>query len=158
MEGVERLRRFLSRHGVDAEIISVDRAATSREASMSLGTDVSNIAKTVVMVSDSGDVVAVVIRADHRIRQKTLARMLGYRRLRLAKPEEVVESTGYAPGAVPPVGLKAGVRVIVDGELLSMEKVFAGGGSEKTLLKISPRDIVKLSGAIVMNVPKSERA
>lgn len=148
------LQRFLEEKGVKAKIIYVGEAATSREASRTAGVSIDKIAKTVVFTSDTGDIVAVVLRADRRVHQKKLSKLLGYKKLRLATEEEVVKATGYPPGAVPPVAHRKKIPVYVDRELLELDRVYAGGGSTEHLLVISPQDIVKLSGAVIIDVPK----
>ena len=151
--GVDDLRRFLEERGVEAEIVEAGEAWSSAEAARSMGVSLGDVAKTVVFVGD-GEVVLVVLPGDARVDQKRLARLLGYRRLRLARPEEVEAATGYRPGAVPPVGHRGGVSVVVDRALLERRWVYAGGGSERHLLRIRPSDIVALTGARVVDVPR----
>lgn len=150
----KHLRKFLEENGVKAEIIYVGEAATSREASRSAGVRIDKIAKTVIFTSDKGDVIAVVLRADRRVHQKRLSRLLGYKKLRLATKEEIIGATGYPPGAVPPIAHRRKIPVYVDRELLELDRVYAGGGSTGHLLAISPLDIVNLSGAVIIDVPK----
>jgi len=152
--GPRELEEELRREGVSFRIVEVPRAATAREASESLGVPMERIAKTVVLVSEGGDVVLVVVRADRRVDQAKLARLLGFKRLRLATEEEVTSSTGYPPGGVPPVGHARRLPVYLDTELLGAGPVYAGGGDERHLLLINPEDIVRLAGAQVIDVPK----
>lgn len=151
--GVEDLRRFLRERGVEAEIVEVGEAWSSAAAAGSLGVPLDAVAKTVVFVGDGGEPVLVVLPGGRRVDQRGLARALGYRRLRLARREEVLGATGYEPGAVPPVGHARRVRVVVDRALLSREWVYAGGGSPRHLLRIRPADIVGLAGGEVVDVP-----
>jgi len=154
--GPRELEEALRREGVSFSIVEVPRAATAREASESLGVPLERIVKTVVLVSEDKDVVLVVVRADRRVDQTRLARLLGFKKLRLAREEEVVSSTGYPPGGVPPVCHAKKLPVYLDAELLGTGPVYAGGGDERHLLLIHPEDVVRLAGAQVIDVPRKE--
>ncbi|PLJ77381.1 aminoacyl-tRNA deacylase [Infirmifilum sp. SLHALR2] len=152
MLGPSHLEEFLRSRGIPYRLVEVGAAATSDDASMSLGVEKSQIAKTVVFVSDGGETVLVVVRADRRVDQARLAKLLGYRRLRLARPEEVAESTGYPPGGVPPLGHLRELPVILDSEIAGGE-YWCGGGDERHLLLLDFRMITG-PGFKVMDVPK----
>lgn len=151
-KGVSELESFLRERGVKYEIVDVGDAWSSRSAAAAVGVGLESVAKTVVFVGD-GDAVLVVVPGDCRVDQRSLARMLGYRRLRLARREEVVEATGYEPGSVPPVGHAGRCRVVVDRRILGRGWVYAGGGSPRHLLRIRGADIAALSGGEVLEVP-----
>ncbi|MHB9301801.1 YbaK/EbsC family protein [Thermofilum pendens] len=153
MLGAKDLESFLSSAGLRFEIVEVSRAATSLEASESLGVGLDRIAKTVVFKSDGGETVLVVVRADLKVDQSRLARLLGYRRLRLARREEVVEETGYEPGGVPPVGHRKRLKVYVDSRLLDAGEVYAGGGDERHLVRLDLRELVEKGFAAAVEVP-----
>ncbi|MEM1509842.1 MAG: YbaK/EbsC family protein [Thermofilaceae archaeon] len=154
MLGPGDLNAFLKGRRVKYELVKVLKAATSIEAARSLGVDLSFIAKTVVMLTDTGYPILVVIRADKRVNLGELARLLGLNKLRLATGSEVAEITGYAPGGVPPLAHARKLPVYLDKELLELEYVYTGGGDDKHLLRISPADIVKMAEATVVNIPK----
>jgi prolyl-tRNA synthetase len=71
------------------------------------------LAKSVVVVADSGPVLALV-RGEHAVHDKKLARIVGPHRA--AHPEEIRDWFGADPGSLGPVGLPEGspVRVIAD--------------------------------------------
>ena len=98
--------------------------------------------------------VAVILRGDKRVPQRWLAKELSLRRLRLARPHEVLGVIGYVAGGVPPVDLPNNVLVVVDEDILSKHSVIAGGGDESSLLRISPNDILKLNpSSKILRVP-----
>lgn len=153
MLGPAELEAFLRSRGLAYRLVEVGAAATSDEASRSLGVEKSRIAKTVVFVSDGGEPVLVVVRADRRVDQSKLAKALGYKKLRLARGEEVASLTGYPPGGVPPVGHAKELPVLVDAELVGGE-YWCGGGSERHLLLLDIGQVAKLPNVRVVDVPK----
>jgi prolyl-tRNA synthetase len=68
------------------------------------------LAKSVVVVAESGPVLAVV-RGEHDLHEKKLYRLVGPHRP--AQPEEIREWFGASPGSLGPVGLD-GVRIVAD--------------------------------------------
>ncbi|QOJ79084.1 YbaK/EbsC family protein [Infirmifilum lucidum] len=154
MLGPRDLEEFLKSRGIPYRLVEVPEAATSEMASKSLGVDKTRIAKTVVFVSDTGDVVLVVVRSDRRVDQAKLAKLLGYRKLRLARAEEVVEYTGYTPGGVPPIGHARELPVVLDSEVAGGE-YWCGGGDERHLLLLDFRNI-SAQGFKVVDVPKKQ--
>jgi prolyl-tRNA synthetase len=73
------------------------------------------LAKSVVLVAESGPVLAMV-RGEHQVHEKKLAHIIGPHRA--AHAEEIREWFGADPGSLGPVGLDAGtVRIIADATL-----------------------------------------
>ncbi|HMM49023.1 MAG TPA: proline--tRNA ligase [Miltoncostaeaceae bacterium] len=72
------------------------------------------LAKSVVVVPDEGRPVLALVRGEHALHEKKLARIVGPHRA--AHPEEIQEWFGASAGSLGPVGLPAGspLRVIAD--------------------------------------------
>ncbi|NHV99616.1 MAG: YbaK/EbsC family protein [Thaumarchaeota archaeon] len=147
------LEVFLESRSVKHRILFHGETYSAEKASRELGISLEQVAKTVVFVNENKEPLIVVVPGGRRVNQDKLAKTLGFRKLRLATEEEVLNHTGYVAGAVPPVGHVKQVLAIVDESLLSKEKVYAGGGAVNATLEISPIDIVRLLNARVMKVP-----
>jgi prolyl-tRNA synthetase len=73
------------------------------------------LAKSVVLVTDDGPVLAIV-RGEHQVHEKKIAHLIGVHRA--AHPEEIREWFGADPGSLGPVGVDpATVRIIADTSL-----------------------------------------
>ena len=66
--------------------------------------------------------------------------------------ETVVERTGFAPGAVAPFPLEGIAVVLVDRHLLRHPVVWAGAGSDRHLVSLSPDELVRLTRGRVEDV------
>ena len=84
---------------------------TIDELSALTGLPAARLAKSVVVVSDSGPVLAIV-RGEHQVHDKKLARLVGNHRA--AHPEEIAEWFGASPGSLGPIGVSDTVRIIAD--------------------------------------------
>jgi Cys-tRNA(Pro) deacylase len=153
LEGRGRLERLLREAGVDSRIITFSgHVKTVSAAVKNLGVDPGRIVKSVVFIDDSGSPVVVLVQGNRRVSEVKLARLLGAKWVRIAKPEEAKRHTGYEVGALPPVGLPEGVRVVIDEQVMGLERVYGGGGDVNALLEISPQDIQRLTSGLVGDI------
>jgi len=83
---------------------------TIEELGAFTGLPPARLAKSVVVVADDGPVLCLV-RGEHSLHEKKLARLVG--RHRPAQPDEIRGWFGAGPGSLGPVGVE-GVRVVVD--------------------------------------------
>jgi prolyl-tRNA editing enzyme YbaK/EbsC (Cys-tRNA(Pro) deacylase) len=153
MLGPDDLRRYLQERKIDGELIPVDEGHTSGKAADSLDIRLEEVAKTIVFVDRGGSPVLVIVGGAVRVRQNELSRKVGATKLRLATQDEVLRFTGFPAGGVSPIANLCKERVYVDELLMGVDYVYAGGGSDEYILKIRPADILKESGAQLMEVP-----
>jgi len=149
------LEAFLKNVGVEYKIFFHGETYSAEKASRELGVSLEDIAKTLVFINEKGEPLLVIMPGGYKVNQDKLAKILGFKKLRLATQEEVLKHTGYEAGGVPPVGHLKPIPSIVEESLLSKERVHAGGGAINATLEISPKDIVRILNAKVMSVPSS---
>ncbi len=75
------------------------------------GLDEAVLAKSVVVVTDAGPVLAIV-RGEHQVSPVKLTNLIGAHRA--AHPEEILELFGASPGSLGPVGMEGRVRIVAD--------------------------------------------
>jgi prolyl-tRNA editing enzyme YbaK/EbsC (Cys-tRNA(Pro) deacylase) len=73
--------------------------------------------------------------------------LAGAARARVATAEQVVEATGFAPGAVAPFPLPNVIAVLADRNLLAHELVWVGAGSPTHMAALPPADLLRLARA-----------
>jgi Cys-tRNA(Pro) deacylase len=151
--GPDDVRKYVEEMRLDAEVLLVKEGHTSGLAADSLNIDVESIAKTVVFVDEDRRPVLAIVRGGVKVRQGEFARMVGAKKLRLATRDEVLEITGFQAGGVSPIANLCKQRVFMDEGLMRSAYVYAGGGSEKHILKIRPDDMLRESGAKLMEIP-----
>ncbi len=153
--GPDSLARYLKDRGVEFKIVEFDKPTrTVREAADMLGTSEENIVKTLLFITSSGPVLAIV-SGTQRVSTRRLAEAAGVQWARLATRSEVEEITGYPAGALPPIGHRTKLKTIVDPAVLKLDKVYAGGGAENALLEISPRDILRLAEGSIAEIAEN---
>jgi len=146
------LKKFLEEKGINFEIIKHGSSYRADEASRELNIDLKKIVKTVLFIGDNKEPLIIIVRGDKRVDQTKMAKILGYRKLRLATAEELRNITGYEPGTLPPIAHKQNIRTVLDEDVIDADYVYSGGGSLGSSLKISPKDIARLQNALILKV------
>lgn len=153
------LEAFLRARGVQAELLRLpEHTPTVEAAARVLGVPVERIAKSILFVVDGpgggAPAVMVVANGAHRVDYRRIAGCLGVsrRRLKLAGPAEVLALTGYAVGAVPPLGYPRPLRTLIDARVLAQPEVYAGGGALDAMLRITPAELLRVTPAEIADV------
>lgn len=151
-EPVERVASFLRAAGAEARLeeFTVD-TPTAQDAADAAGCELAQIVKSLVLLCDGRPVVSLV-PGDRRGDLEKIRRAVGAATTRVARPAEVEEATGFAPGAVAPFPLPAVDRVLIERLLLAQPILWVGAGSERHLVRLSPSELVRLSKAEPMDV------
>ena len=146
------LEAHLRARGVAGEVLRLERSTpTVAAAAEAVGASPEAILKTVVFMVQ-GEPVAVIARGLARVERRLLARHLGVgrKKVRIARPEEVLEATGYPAGAVPPLGHRQPLPTYIDPRVLENKVAYAGGGAHNALLRIDPTALLEATGAEVV--------
>jgi len=150
------LEAYLRARGISAEVLRLDAPTPTVEAAAAaLGTSPEHILKTVVFMVEH-EPVLVIARGQARIDLRALARHLGVgrKKVRVARPAEVLEATGYPAGAVPPLGHRRALLTLIDPRVLDVAVAYAGGGAENALLKITPQTLLEATHGQVVALQK----
>jgi Cys-tRNA(Pro) deacylase len=143
--GENEVRAFFESAGLDKEIHRFEKSTHNSElAARTLGVQVGQIAKTILLLADDTAVV-VVISGDRRVDTKKV-RALGYgKRVRLAGPEDVVRHTGFDVGAVSPVAMPDGVPIYLDRSLRRFETIYPAAGATNNMFVTTPDELLALT-------------
>ena len=124
---------------------------TSRDAAEQLGCEVSHIAKSIVFIGKECAVVVITSGSNRVDRKGKLKRILVYKP-GMADPDYVEESTGYRVGGVPPFGHTKVTQVLMDEDLMQYDTIWGAGGTAQTVFPISPKALLEISGATLVDV------
>jgi len=146
---------YVRKHGISARLIAPQtQMPTVPLAAAALGVGEEKIVKTIVFEGKKGggQVALAIVTGEARVDRARVAAVLNLPTLKLASPETVLRTTGFAVGGVPPVAHLSAVPVVVDRRVLDHDLVYGGGGDEDHMLEIAPGDIVRLTNAVVADV------
>jgi Cys-tRNA(Pro) deacylase len=155
-EPVARVAAVLQEAAVDARIEQFEEgAATARDAAKAVGCDLAQIVKSIVLVCD-GAYVLVLVPGDRRADEKAVAAAVGATEVRVARPDEVVEATGFATGGVAPFPQRAIARTLMDSSFLQHQVVWIGAGTALHMAALPPAELLRLSAATPFD-PEGDR-
>jgi prolyl-tRNA editing enzyme YbaK/EbsC (Cys-tRNA(Pro) deacylase) len=151
-EPVERVAAVLRSAGVEARIEELPHGTpTARAAADALGCELGQIVKSVVLVCDGAYVLALV-PGDRRAGEAAVAGAVGAASARLARPEEVIQATGFEPGGVAPFPHRAVTDVLLDNSLLGQTAVWIGAGTTDHMALITSVDLQRLARARLVDL------
>lgn len=154
MLSTEELAKYISQEAIDATLVHPDGPTPTVEAAAAaVGTRPEQIVKSLLFFVDDNPVLAISCGMD-RIDRRCLAAYFGVgrKRVKLAGPKEVEEITGYSVGAVPPFGHAQTLQVFLDPRVLEQQSIFAGGGADNSLLKITSNELQRVTQAVVLDL------
>lgn len=149
MQPQQRVAAALATLGLDATTSTVPApASTADDAAHALGCVPGQVIKTLLFMAD-GRPTVVLVPGGRVASPGALARLLGVprKRLKMGTPGEVLEHTGYAVGAVAPVGIPGRHDVIIDRAFEAHDDVWAAAGVEDALFRVDVRALAEALGA-----------
>ena len=151
--GVLRVRKALQERGFEPDVVELERTARSAaEAADALGIRVAQIVKSLVFRGrETGKPVLVLAGGANRVDPNKISRLLS-EPVEMADAAYVREKTGFAIGAVPPVGHAERPEAFVDEDLLLEGEVWASAGHTHAVFGLEPAELVRLTGARVVAV------
>lgn len=154
MRGYEdKLKKYLHEKNIIAEHLSFEQSCHSVEdAAKTVHARADDFVKNICMVGNTGDLIVCIVKGEDRASTQRVADVLHIERPRLATPDEIFEKTGYPCGGTPSFGYTA--QFIIDTRVMEKEIVFSGGGSEKSLIKISTKELAKANDGLIAWVRK----
>jgi len=142
-EVFERVRALLESRGARFDVMRHEPVYTSQEAARVRGTPLASGAKA--LVCKGGDAMLMfVLPADRKLASRQIRRSRGWRKLRFATREEVLERTGLEPGSIPPFGSLFGLPTLCDERLGENEAINFNAGDHAVSVSMPYADYVRV--------------
>ncbi|MGP4862864.1 Cys-tRNA(Pro) deacylase [Psychrobacter sp. T6-5] len=109
-------------------------ASFGLEAAEKLGVAVTQVFKTLVVSTDTGDLAVAILPVDKTLNFKKMAKalsankLLSCKKVQMADPKQVERSTGYVLGGVSPLGQKKRLKTVIDSSAKDQTTVYVSGG------------------------------
>ena len=146
--------RALREHDVEytEHVFDYQHHPGAKGAADAIGIDPHLTAKTIVFTTSEGEPVVVVMHGDCEVSTKSLARELSVKSVRPATVDEGRKWTGYEFGGTSPLGMRTRVEVLVQGSLVTLERVYINAGSRGFLVGMDPEDLVRITEGRLVDV------
>ncbi len=112
----------------EVTLVATPGKKTIAEVAEFLNVDTSRLIKTLLVQTDSGERLAVLLRGDHELNEIKLCRILDCLEVEMVEEAAVVEMTGAPSGFAGPIGLQC--RIIADHAVCSMVDCVVGANAK----------------------------
>ena len=152
-QSAKKVQDALKTFGLTCEVVEMQATTRSADdAARAIGCDVAQIVKSLLFQGKkTKKPVLVVASGMNRVNTKTLRERLS-ERVKMADPDFVRETTGYAIGGVPPLGHAQKLETFIDEDLLKQEEIWAAAGTPNAMFKLTPHDLQRITGGQVISV------
>jgi Cys-tRNA(Pro)/Cys-tRNA(Cys) deacylase len=144
----EKVAHTLHPYEVDADTPNYGAVVAS-----ALGADPARVFKTLVAEVDGALTVAIVpVTGD--VDLKALAAAAGGKRAAMADRELAERTTGYVRGGISPLGQRKQLPTVLDSSALDGDLMYVSAGKRGLQVRLSPQDLVRLTGATVATIAR----
>jgi Cys-tRNA(Pro) deacylase len=148
----------LAKHGIaytEHHYEYVEHGGTAVSSS-ALGVPEHQVVKTLVMETDKGDPLVVLMHGDRKVSTKELARVAGAKRVFPCQPEVAQRHSGYLVGGTSPFGTRRKMPVYLERSVLDLPRMYINGGRRGYLLGMEPAVLARVLSPILVDVATEE--
>jgi len=145
MTELERVKAFLQVKNPAIPVLEFEQdTSTAYLAAQAVGTEVGQIAKSILFKSKKNDYIMIVSAGDVKIDSKAVKKLMGAR-VRMATPEEVQDITGFNIGGVCPFAVKNMIPIYLDESIKKYDVVYAAAGTANTAVPVSCKQLIDIT-------------
>ena len=152
-ESLKRVKQEVIELSLEEDVVEIKISKSSAEAAAEIGCKLEEIAKSIVLKSETDNYYLFICSGIHKVDIKK-ADLLISEDLKVAKPSEIRDFTGFATGGVSPLGHKSKIAKIYDDYLINLDLVYAAAGTPKHVLRCKPDQLLKKTKGIALDFIK----
>jgi Cys-tRNA(Pro) deacylase len=133
----------------------VEHGGTSH-TSNALGVDEHHVVKTLIMETERGDPLVVLMHGDRKVSTRELARAAGAKRIFPCKPETAQRHSGYLIGGTSPFGTRKAMPVYLERSVLDLPRIYINGGRRGYLLGMDSAELQRVLAPELVEVALKE--
>jgi prolyl-tRNA editing enzyme YbaK/EbsC (Cys-tRNA(Pro) deacylase) len=150
---VRRVQEALAAAGGGHTVVALEQSArTSAQAASAVGCKVDQIAKSLVFRGEQSQrAVLVITSGSNRVDEHKVAVLIA-EPIGRADADFVRQRTGFAIGGVAPIAHAEPLTILIDEDLMRWPEIWAAAGHPNTVFKLTPADLVRMTGGRVAEV------
>ena len=152
-QSAQKVQDALGELGMSLEVLELPNSTrTAVEAAQAVGCQVGQIVKSLIFKANrTRRPILVIASGANRVDEKKIEAQIG-EPLGKADADFVRQQTGFAIGGVPPVGHSHKIDTYIDRDLLSYQEVWAAAGTPRAVFRLTPQDLSKMTGGLVLDI------
>ena len=149
----------LKKAGIAFEVHAYEHDPDTRdygaEAVRRLGLDANRVFKTLLAVTDAGELVVGIVPVSGTLDLKALAQAAGCRKCGMASVEAAQRATGYLVGGISPLGQKKRQRTFIDRSARDLPLMHVSAGRRGLEVALAPADLVALCHGVFADLART---
>jgi prolyl-tRNA editing enzyme YbaK/EbsC (Cys-tRNA(Pro) deacylase) len=142
---LERIRTWLTAEEAPFREVHHEPTRTSEESARARSEPLNHGGKALLLKGDS-DFRLFVLPADRQLDSGAIRQRFGWKKLRFATPEELLELTGLVPGSVPPFGPPIlPFELSIDEQIVQQERIAFNAGALTDSLILAVPDYLRVA-------------
>lgn len=149
--------RLLDKAKVSYELIPYDfdeNNLAAHHVAESLGEDIRQVFKTIVLHGDKTGHLVCVIPGDCEVDLKKAARASGNKKVEPLPLKELLPTTGYIRGGCSPIGMKKHFPTYFHLTATDFSHIYVSAGQRGLQIKLAPQDLVRESRGEIADLVK----
>lgn len=152
---INELRRVGIAHSIHSYEHEPSAASYGGAAAQRLGLDPARVFKTLVVVTERGELLIAIVPVSGSLDLKALARAAGCRSCAMADSAAAQRATGYVIGGISPVGQKRRLRTFIDSSAQDRPSVFVSAGRRGLEIELTPNDLAASCSAMFAAIARA---
>ncbi|MBD5231682.1 MAG: Cys-tRNA(Pro) deacylase [Bacteroidales bacterium] len=141
-----RIPYTLIEYPVDEEHLEAQHVADS------IGEDINQVYKTLVMRGDKTGLIVGVIPGNREIDLKKAAKASGNKKVEMIHMKELLPLTGYIRGGCSPIGMKKPLPTYFQQDCMEWPQIYVSAGQRGLQVYIAPADLVGYVGGTISDI------
>jgi Cys-tRNA(Pro) deacylase len=117
-------------------------------AARELGVEEHAVVKTLVLQTDAGRPLLLLMHGDHEASLKAFARAIGVKHVEMCDEKAAQRHTGYLFGGTSPFGTRLPLPVFAQRSIFDLPKILINGGKRGFLIEMDPKEMRKALSVI----------
>jgi Cys-tRNA(Pro) deacylase len=138
----------------DGHFYNYRKDSVTANAAKDVGVDEYQVIKTLVMETEKGEPLIVLMHGNRQVSTKDLARTIGVKTIIPTNQKNAERLTGYQVGGISPFGTRKKLPVFVEKTIFDLTRLFINGGRRGLLLEMSPQVLDEILDPIPVNVAR----
>ena len=147
--------RLLDKAGIKYNLVPYEfdeNDLAAQHVADSLGQDIAQVFKTLVLRGDKTGHIVCVIPGDKEVDLKALAKVSGNKKVEMIPMKDLLAVTGYIRGGCSPIGMKKRFPTYFHTTANDHEIIYISAGVRGLQVEINPKDLIRYVGAVVADV------
>jgi Cys-tRNA(Pro) deacylase len=116
----------------------------TRASAKKLGVDEHRVIKTLIMETETGKPLIILMHGDKEVSTKSLARAIGTKSVSPSNPAVAEKHTGYKVGGTSPFGTRKVMPVYMEQTISDLPEIFINAGSRGLLARMPSAELVRI--------------